>query len=69
MELTPEQAAKFRELCEDIRPGEYGRVIVAFIGEPSNVVQITGEKNFRYQQPRTAYLLAHNDRRTIKSNR
>jgi hypothetical protein len=48
MELTTEQDAKFRELCKEIRPGEYGRVIVSFIGEPSHMVQITGEKNIRF---------------------
>jgi hypothetical protein len=48
MELTAEQSAKFKDLCKEIRPGEYGRVIVSFIGEPSNVVQITGEKNYRF---------------------
>jgi hypothetical protein len=48
MELTTEQDAQFRELCKAIRPGEYGRVIVSFIGEPSNVVQITGEKTHRF---------------------
>jgi hypothetical protein len=49
MELTAEQDAQFRELCKIIKPGEYGRVVVSFIGEPSNVVQITGEKNYRFQ--------------------
>jgi len=48
MVLTDEQDAKFKELCGAIRPGEYGRVEVAFIGEPSNVVQITGEKTHRF---------------------
>jgi hypothetical protein len=48
MELTAEQYAKFKELCRAIQPGEYGRVEVSFIGSPSNVVQIIGEKNYRF---------------------
>ncbi|WP_461256493.1 hypothetical protein [Treponema sp. R80B11-R83G3] len=48
MELTAEQDAKFKDLCAEIKPGEYGRVVVAFTGEPGNFVQITGEKNFRF---------------------
>jgi len=48
MELTAEQDAKFRDLCKEIKPGEYGRVMVSFTGNPSNVVQITGEKNYRF---------------------
>jgi hypothetical protein len=48
MELTAEQDVKFRDLCKEIKPGEYGRVIVSFVGEPSNMVQITGEKNYRF---------------------
>jgi hypothetical protein len=48
MELTAEQNSKFKELCDEIKPGEYGRVVVAFTGEPQNFVQITGEKNFRF---------------------
>jgi len=48
MELTAEQTAKFKELCGEIRPGEYGRVVVAFTGDPCNYVQITGEKNYRF---------------------
>jgi hypothetical protein len=50
MELTAEQDAKFRDLCREIKPGEYGRVVVAFVGEPSNLVQITGEKNYRFHK-------------------
>jgi hypothetical protein len=49
MELTADQDATFRGLCREIKPGEYGRVIVSFVGTPSNLVQITGEKNFRFQ--------------------
>ena len=52
MELTPEQEAAFRGLCREIGPGEYGRVIVSFIGEPSNLVQITCEKNYRFHNGR-----------------
>jgi len=48
MELTAEQNAKFKDLCAEIQPGEYGRVVVAFTGDPQNFVQITGEKNFRF---------------------
>jgi hypothetical protein len=48
MVLTAEQDATFKELCGAIRPGEYGRVEVSFIGEPSNLVQITGEKTYRF---------------------
>ena len=48
MELTAEQNAKFKDLCAEIKPGEYGRVVVAFTGEPQNFVQITGEKQFRF---------------------
>ena len=50
MELTAEQEAAFRDLCREIKPGEYGRVVVSFIGEPSNLVQITGEKNYRFHK-------------------
>jgi hypothetical protein len=53
MELTPEQDAKFKELCSEIKPGEYGRVMVSFTGAPSNVVQITGEKIYRFQSRKT----------------
>ena len=49
MELTTDQNAKFRTLCGEIKPGEYGKVIVSFIGEPTNLVQITGEKNYRFR--------------------
>jgi len=48
MELTAEQNAKFKDLCAEIQPGEYGRVVVAFTGDPQNFVQITGEKNYRF---------------------
>jgi len=48
MELTAEQNAKFKDLCVEINPGEYGRVVVTFTGSPQNFVQITGEKNFRF---------------------
>jgi hypothetical protein len=46
MELTAEQEAKFRDLCEEIKPGEYGRVVVSF--GPSRFTQITSEKNYRF---------------------
>jgi hypothetical protein len=48
MELSAEQDVKFRNLCKEIKPGEYGRVVVSFVGEPSNVVNITAEKTFRF---------------------
>jgi len=48
MVLTAEQESKFRDLCREIKPGEYGRVTVAFTDNPSNVVQITAEKNYRF---------------------
>jgi len=48
MELSDEQYARFRDLCREIKPGEYGKVVVSFTGNPSNVVQITGEKNYRF---------------------
>jgi hypothetical protein len=54
MELTTEQDATFRNLCKEIKPGEYGRVVVSFVGEPSNLVQITGEKNYRFHHEQAA---------------
>jgi hypothetical protein len=48
MELSAEQDTKFRNLCKEIKPGEYGRVVVSFVGEPSNLVSITAEKTFRF---------------------
>jgi hypothetical protein len=48
MELSAEQEAAFRGLCKEIKPGEYGRVVVSFVGEPSNLVSITAEKTFRF---------------------
>jgi hypothetical protein len=48
MELTAEQDAKFRDLCKEIKPGEYGRVVVSFVGDPSNLVNITAEKTVRF---------------------
>jgi hypothetical protein len=49
MELTTDQEAKFRDLCKEIKPGEYGRVVVSFVGEPTNLVNITAEKTFRFR--------------------
>ena len=53
MELTAEQDTLFRELCAEIKPGEYGRVEVSFIGHPSNLVKIKVEKTaqFNSQKP------------------
>jgi hypothetical protein len=48
MELSAEQDVKFWNLCKEIKPGEYGRVVVSFVGEPSNLVSITAEKTFRF---------------------
>jgi hypothetical protein len=48
MVLSTEQEAKFRGLCREIKPGEYGQVVVSFVGEPSNLVNITAEKTFRF---------------------
>jgi hypothetical protein len=48
MVLTTDQEAKFRDLCKEIKPGEYGRVVVSFVGDPSNLVNITAEKTFRF---------------------
>ena len=48
MELTAEQDATFREYCKEIKQGEFGRVVVNFIGSPNNEVHITGEKNCRF---------------------
>jgi hypothetical protein len=48
MELSTEQEAKFRDLCREIRPGEFGKIVVSFVGEPSNVVSITAEKTVRF---------------------
>jgi hypothetical protein len=50
MVLSAEQDAKFRALCKEIEPGEYGRVVVSFVGEPSNLVNITAEKTFRFHK-------------------
>jgi hypothetical protein len=46
MELTAKQQERFEALCREIKPGEYGRVEISFIGEPSNLVKMKGEKNF-----------------------
>jgi len=48
MKLTADQEARFKDLCAEIQPGEYGRVVVAFTGAPHNYTQITGEKQFRF---------------------
>jgi hypothetical protein len=53
MELTAEQKATLENLCAEIKLGEYGRVTVSFVGEPSNLVQITGEKNYRFHHEKT----------------
>lgn len=48
MVLTAEQDALFRQYCAEIKPGEYGRVEVAFVGHPSNQVKIKGEKTRQF---------------------
>jgi hypothetical protein len=48
MDLTADQDAKFRDLCKEIKPGEHGCVMVEFVGTPSNIVRISGEKNYRF---------------------
>jgi hypothetical protein len=53
MELTAEQNEMFRSYCNEIKPGEYGRVVVSFIGEPTNMVQITGEKSQRFHSEKS----------------
>jgi hypothetical protein len=57
MELSAEQDAKFRDLCREIKSGEYGRVVVSFVGAPSNLVNITAEKTFRFhnEKAETSY--------------
>jgi hypothetical protein len=54
MELTKEQEARFRNLCKEIKPGEYGRVEVSFMGSPTNLVQFTVERNYRFHNERAA---------------
>jgi len=68
MELTSDEYAKFRDYCKEIRPGEYGRVVVSFIGEPSNVIQITVEKNTRYQRQK-ADVPAHMSNDLLKTSK
>jgi hypothetical protein len=53
MELTVEQEEEFKEACGMIKPGAYGQVRVTFIGEPSNIVEITGEKTRRFYSRKT----------------
>jgi hypothetical protein len=53
MELSAEQDATFRDLCREIKPGEYGRVVVSFVGDPSNLVNITAEKTFRFHNEKS----------------
>jgi hypothetical protein len=48
MELSAEQDVKVRNRGKEIKPGEYGRVVVSFVGEPLNLVNITAEKTFRF---------------------
>ena len=47
--MTAEQDALFRELCAEIKPGEYGRVEVSFVGYPSNLVKIKVEKTTQFE--------------------
>ena len=48
MILTDEQNAKVKDLCAEIQPGDYGRVVIAFTGTPHNYTQISGEKQYRF---------------------
>jgi hypothetical protein len=64
MVLTTEQEEKFRNLCNEIKPGEYGRVVVSFVGAPSDLVDIKGEKTFRFHNEKAeAALGASQERR------
>jgi hypothetical protein len=54
MELSAEQETAFRNLYREIKPGKYGRVVVSFVGEPTNLVNITAEKTFRFHNEKVA---------------
>ena len=54
MELTAEQDAMFRQKCNEIKPGEYGEVVVSFFGEPTNIVRITGKQSAQFRNEVTA---------------
>ena len=54
MELTAEQDAQVKELCREIKPGAYGKVVITFVGSPSNQTQITGEKSFRFHNEKAS---------------
>jgi len=69
MELTADQESKFKNLCAEIKPGEYGRVMVSFTGNPSNVVQITAEKNYRFHNEKAAASLDEPQDRQGKHDR
>jgi hypothetical protein len=53
MVLSDEQDTTFRKLCEEIKPGEHGHITVEFVGTPSNIVRISGEKNYRFYSQKT----------------
>ena len=54
MELTAEQDAFFRRKCNEVRPGEYGEVVVAFYGVPTNIVRITGSQSAQFHNEKPA---------------
>jgi hypothetical protein len=45
MELTPAQLEAIQEASREI---EFGRIIVNFVGNPHNVVDIVAEKTIRF---------------------
>jgi hypothetical protein len=51
MELTEEQMEKIKAASREI---DFGRITVSFTGPPSNLVDISATKHFRFQHQRTA---------------
>jgi hypothetical protein len=51
MELTDEQMEKIRAASREI---DFGRITVSFTGPPSNLVDISATKHFRFHHYRTA---------------
>jgi hypothetical protein len=49
MELTAGQLETIQALSKEI---EFGKVTVSFTGEPSNIVDIVGEKHLRFHHER-----------------
>jgi hypothetical protein len=50
MELTKQQLEIIREASREI---DFGRITINFVGSPSNLVQITSEKNYRFHNGKT----------------